>query len=38
MSWDVAISRAVQNNLPRVYKNLEKFPTFLDLARQLQGS
>jgi L-lactate dehydrogenase complex protein LldG len=36
MSWDVAISRAVQNNLPRVYKNLENFPYVLDLARQLR--
>lgn len=36
MSWDVAISRAIQNNVPRVYKNLENFSYILELAKQLR--
>ena len=36
MSWDIAIQRTINNNVPRVYKILKEHPYILDLAKSLR--
>jgi len=36
MSWDVAIERTINNNVPRVHKVLREHPYVLDLAKKLR--
>ncbi|QKQ99141.1 lactate utilization protein [Metallosphaera tengchongensis] len=36
MSWEIAINRTINNNVPRVYSVLEKYPYILELAEQLR--
>ncbi|MCI2415694.1 MAG: lactate utilization protein [Candidatus Aramenus sp.] len=36
MSWETAVERAINNNVPRVYKILREHPYILDLAKELR--
>jgi len=36
MSWDIAIQRTINNNVPRVYKILKEHPYILDLAKKVR--
>ena len=36
MSWDIAIQRTINNNVPRVYKILKEHPYILELAKTLR--
>jgi len=36
MSWDIAIERTINNNVPRVYKILKDHPYILELAKALR--
>ncbi|WP_236753462.1 lactate utilization protein B [Acidianus sp. HS-5] len=38
LSWDIAVSRAINNAVPRVYKVLNEHPYIPELAKRLRGA
>ena len=36
MSWEIAVNRAINNNVPRVYKVLREYPYIIELAKELR--
>ncbi|AWS00193.1 LUD domain-containing protein [Metallosphaera hakonensis] len=38
MSWEIAINRTIQNNVPRVYDVLERHPYIKELAKELRDA